>query len=132
MAIKKEDEKKKKLKYQYDRDHEIVTGLFRNYEVPGGSLSFSYKKWKKDPVEKYTMIDGEKYKIPRMIAEHLNTNIAYPVHEFNMSTQGAPSMRVGRMVRRCGFQSLEFTGIPSLDGPVIEQCVEMQKDIITP
>jgi hypothetical protein len=99
---------KSSLKYQRDRDRQSVKGIFRFYEVPGGTLSFCYKKYKGDPVEKFSLRDGEVYTIPLGVAKHLNKNCNYPVHSYAQDESGKVSMRIGQKVNRCGFQSLEF------------------------
>jgi hypothetical protein len=47
------------LRYQRDKDREQVKGIFRFHEVPGGSMSFVYKAYKEDQVERYDLFDGE-------------------------------------------------------------------------
>lgn len=105
-GIKKE--KPKDIKYQRDRDREPVRGIFRFYEVPNGCLSFVFRKYKEDPIERFDLIDGQIYTIPLGVAKHLNKNCWYPVHAYQMSDNGKHSVYVGKKVRRCGFQSLEF------------------------
>lgn len=99
---------KKNVSYQRDKDHEKVRGIFNFYETPGGTVTFPFKKYKGDPVEVYTMTDGEIYTIPLMVAKHLNTTCKYPVHAFHQNESGTPSMVVGKKRSRMGFQSLEF------------------------
>jgi hypothetical protein len=57
----KEKKKKLNLKYMRDKDRELVKGIFKYYEVPGGVMEFSYKAYKEDQVEKFTLYDGELY-----------------------------------------------------------------------
>lgn len=105
---------KPSLKYQRDKDKEKVRGIFRFYEVPGGSMSFVYKAYRGDEVERYDMVDGEVYEIPLGVAKHLNKNMWYPIHAYTTDENGKPSTRIGQKVRRCGFQSLEFVDIEDL------------------
>jgi mannose-6-phosphate isomerase-like protein (cupin superfamily) len=112
--------KKPSLKFQRDRDREKVKGIFRFYEVPGGSLSFVFKKYKQDAVERFDLIDGEMYTIPLGVAKHLNTNGSYPVHAFTQAEDGKQSMKIGKRVRRFGFQSLEFIDIDDRPNAVEE------------
>ena len=75
--LKSEEINKKKqmnLKNQRDRDREIVRGIFKFDEVPGGTMSFVYKKYREDPVERYSFVDGCAYSIPLGVAKHLNKN----------------------------------------------------------
>ena len=105
---------KPSLKYQRDKDKEKVRGIFRFYEVPGGSMSFVYKAYRGDEVERYDMVDGEVYEIPLGVAKHLNKNMWYPIHAYTTDENGKASTRIGQKVRRCGFQSLEFVDIEDL------------------
>ena len=117
MTVEKQEQPKElsaKLRYQRDKDREPVKGVFRFYEVPGGTLSFVYKAYKGDPVAHYTLVDGEICTLPLGVAKHLNKNGWYPVHEYKVDEGGAPSMHIGRKVSRFGFQSLEFVDIDDI------------------
>lgn len=98
------------------KDREIVRGIFRFHEVPGGTMSFVFKKYKKDDVAKYTLVDGQVYSLPLGVAKHLNKNCWYPVHEYKMDDQGKfmNQYRIGKKVRRCSFQSLDFVDIDDI------------------
>ncbi len=104
----------KTLKWRRDRDREIVKGMFKFYEVPGGQLSFVYRAYKEDQTERYDMVDGHVYSIPLGVARHLNKNGWYPVHAYTMDEHGVPKMKVGHKQRRFGFQSLEFVDMDDL------------------
>ena len=91
-----------------EKDHKMVEGIFRSYEPRGGSVTFSFKKYKGDEVLKYTLTDGEIYTIPLMVAKHLNQDCYYPVHSHVLDANGNPSVEVGKKVQRCSFDSLEF------------------------
>jgi len=71
-------------------------------------MSFPFKKYKEDPVENFTLVDGQIYSVPLGVAKHLNKNCWYPVHAYMKDENGNPTMKVGQKVRRCSFQSLEF------------------------
>lgn len=115
------DDAKKFLERQRSEENEMVKGIFKFYEVPGGQLSFAYRKHKGEPVENYTMVDGQVYTIPLGVARHLNNNGWYPVHSYTKSDDGeAPAVRIGQKVHRFGFQSLDFVDVS-----------EMQADIVT-
>lgn len=110
------------LKYQRDKDREPVKGIFRFYEVPGGQMSFVYKAYKGDQIERYDLIDGCVYTLPLGVAKHLNKNGWYPVHKYMSDDNGRPSMKIGQKVRRFGFQSLEFVDIDDITpvgGPLV-------------
>lgn len=105
--------REKDLKYLKDRDQEKVKGVFRFYEVPGGKLEFTYKKYKGEKVEKYVMNDGEICTIPRGVAVHLNKNGWYRIHEFRTNEHGERihSPLYGKKIHRFGFSSLEFVDV---------------------
>jgi hypothetical protein len=96
------------MKKDRERDHKMVKGIFRCYEPPGGSFTFSFKKHKGDHILKYTMVDGETYEVPLMVAKHLNQNCWYPRHSHVMDMNGKPTVDVGKKINRCSFESLEF------------------------
>lgn len=96
------------MRRERDRDNKTVKGIFRCYEPRGGSLTFSFKKYKGDDVLKFTMVDGDIYTIPLMVAKHLNQNCYYPKHSHVLDANGKPSIEVGTKVQRCSFESLEF------------------------
>ena len=126
MVEETKSEKKKSvnLKYQRDKDREMVKGIFRFYEVPGGTMSFVYRQYKEDEVERYDLEDGKIYSIPLGVARHLNKNCWYPVHAYKQNENGGKDMLIGQKVRRCGFQSLEFVDIDDIsmtgESPIIE------------
>lgn len=104
------------LRYQRDKDREPVKGIFRFHEVPGGSVSFCYKAYKEDSVERFDLFDGQVYTIPLGVARHLNKNGKYPIHAHTLNTDdGKPAMHIGKMVSRFSFQSLEFVDIGDMD-----------------
>jgi len=54
---------------------EMVTGIFKNLEIEGSPIKFSFsqgKRFKGKPAEVYELKDGEKYTIPLDVARHLN------------------------------------------------------------
>ncbi len=112
------EQSKKSLKYARDKDREIVRGKFRFHEIPGGVMEFVFRKYKQDPVESFTMVDGEIYQIPRGVANHLNKNCWYPIHHFLRDENGHMTAAVNRKVQRCSFESLEF--MDDDDGRVVD------------
>jgi len=120
------EEAKKLIEKQRQEDRRMVKGIFKFYECPTASLSFSFKKYKGDPVEHYTLIDGQVYEVPLGVAKHLNNSGWYPVHAYAKSEDGmSPTMRVGQKIHRYGFQSLDFVDIeekfPSNDIVTVEK-----------
>ena len=93
-------------------EQKMVRGIFRFHEVPGGQMDFVFRKYKGQPLEKYSMKDGEVYEVPLAVARHLNTNCWYPVYGHNDKAQAVVAdnalMSIKEKVRRCSFQSLDF------------------------
>ena len=118
---------KQSPRYLRDKDREKVRGIFRFYEVPGGVLEFMFRKHKGDPVELVSLRDGEVCTVSLGVARHLNSSGKYPEHAFKQQEDGKPAMEIGRMVRRYGFQSLEFTDVEGLDEPMIVEMVDMDR-----
>jgi hypothetical protein len=96
-----------------EKDREMVRGKFIFHEVPGGSMSFNFKKYKGDPLEKFELVDGQIYTIPLGVAKHLNSNCSYPSYTYKTDEAGRPVMSIGEKIRRCSFQSLEFFDMDS-------------------
>ena len=119
-TTKTETKKSVNLKYQRDKDREPVKGVFRFYEVPGGTLSFVFRAYKQDPVERFDLEDGKIYTIPFGVARHLNKNGKYPVHAYAQNESGAPSIIIGKKVARFAFQSLEFIDIEDMSTTIID------------
>ena len=96
------------LRKEWEKDRQLVRGIFRNHECPGGMLSFPFYKYKWDELKVYELKDGEVYEIPRAVAKHLNTNCSYPTYNYKNNVHGLPEVTVAERVRRTSFQSLEF------------------------
>lgn len=111
---KKEVKQKPNYKYLRDKHREPVKGIFRFHEVPGGTLSFPFREFKEDQVENFTLVDGHVYTIPLGVAIHLNKNCWYPEYEYFKDESTQNLMRIGKKIRRCSFQSLEFVDIADL------------------
>lgn len=90
------------------KDNRMVEGVFRCFESRGSTLTFSFKKHAGDEVKQYTMVDGDTYTVPLMVAKHLNNNCWYPEHAYVLDANGKASVGVGRKVHRYSFESLEF------------------------
>jgi hypothetical protein len=117
---------KKSLKYLRDRDREMVRGIFRFYEVPGGTLSFSFRKYKEDDIENYTLQDETIYTLPRGVAHHLSNNIWYPEHQYKMDEHGKPQAMVMKKRRRCSFSPLDF-----MDAADLNELTPSNIDVVT-
>lgn len=105
----------KDLKWMRDRDREMVRGIFRFFEVPGGNMSFNFKKYKEDQTETFSLNDGEIYTIPRGVARHLSNNCAYPEHAYKMDEGGKNVAMISKMKRRCSFEPLDFMDMNDLN-----------------
>jgi len=103
------------LEFKRNKDRTLVKGKFIYHEVPKGKFEFVHRVYKGDPIEKYSMRDGEIVSIPLGVAKHLNTNCWYPAYQHKTDEAGRPSCQVVSKVRRCSFQSLEFIDIEGVD-----------------
>jgi hypothetical protein len=102
------------LRKQWEIDKKPVKGMFKFHECPGALMSFVYRKYKWDQVERYDFIDGQLYTIPLGVAKHLNKNCWYPIDKHIQGADGKHSVVLGQKVRRVSFQSLEFTDMDDL------------------
>lgn len=126
--VQKQTEKKKpNLRYQRDKLREKVRGMFKFDEAPGQTLHFVYREFKEDPIETYALQDGQVYEIPLGVARHINKNMWYPVHSYQLDEQGKSSTRVGHKVQRATFQSLEFVDIEDLEPAATSGIVTVER-----
>lgn len=98
----------KRIEFERTKDHEMVKGMFKNYEAPGATKEFSFKKYKGDKTEKYTLKDDEYYELPRMVAKWLNKGGVVQEYEYKTDARGRPAMALGTRRHRVGFQSVDF------------------------
>lgn len=103
----KELGKKRWLELQ-EEEKKQVRGKFIYNECPGGIMELSFKKFKGEPIKKYSLKDGEVYTIPLSVARHLNNNCCFPSYTFKNDEQGRPQTTVSEKVHRTAFQGLEF------------------------
>jgi hypothetical protein len=122
---KKSIESKKVESNGYDRkkeiakDTRIVKGIFKNNELPGAPLKFSFLKYKEVPLESYYFEDGKVYEVPYMIAHHLNNNCSYPIYQHVEEGDGKFRQKIGRKVQRFSFVPLDFIDESSLGRDII-------------
>jgi hypothetical protein len=111
------EEKKGKvnLHFQQAKDAEMVRGIFRFHECPGGNLSFKFRQYKGEIVTTYTLTDGVVSNIPLGVAKHINKDMWYPIHEHATDAQGKPLIKMSKKVQRASFQSLEFMEIEDFE-----------------
>jgi hypothetical protein len=98
----------KNLMYMRDKDREMVQGIVKNNESPGAEISFVYKKYKGDPIEKYTLKHNTVCRIPRGVARHINNSCWYPIHAFATDKDGHQTVKIGERNQRYEFNSTEF------------------------
>lgn len=85
----------------------IVNFMFKNYEVRGGDLKFSYLDHE-TPLNHYRFFDGQKHSAPYSVAKHIHFNTSYPVHQHKQDENGKYIIRVGEMTQRYGIIPLDF------------------------
>jgi len=100
---KKKPEKKKE-------EVQMVEGIFRNWDVKGAPIKFSYYTkrvcGKGGPPKKYMLEDGGRYTIPLEVARHLN-NCAIPVSKAEVDKKGNYIGKREELVRRCTFRRID-------------------------
>lgn len=113
----------KMVERQREKDSELVTGRFKNFETPGGSVFFNIHLYPGDDFKAYELRDGEMYRLPRGVARHLNTNCFYREYRHLPGQAGQEGLRSGpadgrpraqdlqmsQKVHRYGFFSTEYT-----------------------
>lgn len=113
----------KKIDAMRERDMELVTGIFRYIEKPNQKLQFNYHKYEGDGNPRYELVDGQRYRLPRMVARHLNQNCYYVEYQRMAARLGGDQgvMMAGtgnedtqaqmygvKKIHRTEFRSLEF------------------------
>ena len=122
MEAQKSKKEVTKPNYQYirDKDREMVKGIFRYHEVPGGAFALSIKLHKGDQVETYTFKDGEVRSIPLGVARHLNRNVWYPEYGYVKGEDHQHLAQIVKKIRRVSFQSLEFVDIEDFGNETVK------------
>ncbi len=129
-ASTKKEAHAKNIRYLRDKDREMVRGIFRFHEVPGGSMSFPFRAYKGDPIENIgPLVDGQVYTLPLGVARHLNKNLWYPQHSHALDERGMPIFKVSQKVRRASFQSLEFVDVEDLTPEGASGLVTVEKTV---
>lgn len=86
-----------------------VRGVFRSLIPVGGSVTFYFKKWKGDPVEKYHLEDGMNYTLPKAVVKHLQENCWEPIHAFSMDENNKQTINRGaKKVKRFAFEVMDY------------------------
>ena len=113
----------KECKRRRDQDSELVVGVFKNLETKGGTARFSYRVHKDDENEIYELVDGERYRLKRGVARHLNNQCYYKEYQHMKGEYGETGVRAGfndgrlhsqdkmqvsKKIHRFAFHSLEY------------------------
>ena len=96
-----------KMKKKREYDMQLVSGVFTFDEIPGSTLTFYLRKYK-GTGKHYSLVDGERYELPRFVAEHLAKSGGYPVHEYQTDAKGKAIAKIGRKRRRYSFHGVGF------------------------
>jgi len=96
-----------KLKEMQREDSRKVKGKFLCHEPKGGSVKFSFRKYKEDRTQSYHLIDGEEYELPIAVVKHLN-NCGWEIHSNLLDAEGKNYIGTGKIERRFTFQGSDF------------------------
>lgn len=113
---------KERLHKIMQEESRMVKGVFKCYECPGASSTFSVRKYPGQHTQTFTFQDGKEYEVPLWVARHLNgidatasgiqgkiNSCGNIVHQYHVDpASGVSSIEVGTVRRRYGFQSLDF------------------------
>ena len=109
---KRTEEEKKKASEQIEKarkeDAQLVKGVFKNLECPGGDLQFAYHAYKGEPTRVYHMIDGKEYEIPLGVAKHINRQCKYKKSKYLVDKDGNRMIADDKPVERYQFVSTDF------------------------
>lgn len=89
-------------------DSRMVTGIFQDNEVKGGTLDFFFRKWKGDEVKRYILEDGKEYELPLGVVRHLNSGCAKEEHSYLLGPDGK-HIKTGRKDHRFSFKTKEYS-----------------------
>lgn len=117
-------EAQKRIEKEREKDYEMVTGIFECKEPGKTKLEFRFKKYPGEEFKLYTLHSGKPYRLPRMVARHLNSGIYYveykrlnlpngmatDVHMGGVADDHSPESRMYAQtkIKRTEFKSLEF------------------------
>jgi len=113
-----------------DKDAELVTGVFQNFETPSssdtmGAVRFVYAQYPGEQLNSYELWDGHRYSLPRGLVRRLKNECYVPIYERVtdpvMSQQGVlqavadgrlrtpnTQMKVARKKHRFGFSIMDY------------------------
>lgn len=117
------------LDHAYEIDHQIVKGVFKNYQqTKNNPIRFPFRKYKQDPIKWFPedkngrpdyFVDGRTYEIPLMVANHLNNDCFRPIHQNMQDEKGRPlpETMVSEKKHRFGFVNTDFRPIAGWKDP---------------
>lgn len=89
-------------------DEKIVNGVFKNLEVPGAELTFSYRDYKEHPIRTFTLEDGKSYDIPFGVAKHINRQCKYKRSKYLVDKEGKPILGADKPIQRYEFTPKDY------------------------
>lgn len=106
------------LRAKLNKDREIdsqrIRCRFKNYEMQGGDVRFSFKKYKDDPLETYHFLDGFVYTVPIGVIKHINKDCFFPMHKYATDENGNSIHKVSGKFQRFELIPLEFVDTEDL------------------
>jgi len=114
MGMRSKRSKEEKIKAEelrqkaYEEDSKMVTGTFKNLEVKGGDVTFSYRKYKEEPYKTYHFEDGKTYTVPLGVAKHIKEMTKVKKHAYLVDKDGKKIKGVGSFDQRYEFIPTEF------------------------
>jgi len=100
-------EKEELYKSEMKKDLKSIKGKFMCHEPKGGSVKFSYRKYKGEPIQTYYLEDNEEYELPVGVVKHLN-NTGWRDSVYLLDAKGNPIKGKGKFNRRFSFQPIDF------------------------
>ena len=107
-----------KLLKAMEEDDKIVEGKFeykeitRPKEAKGATVSFHFRKYPGKPVQRYTLVHNNIYKLPMGVAKHINGELGgckYAIHKHVMDeATGEQRIDSQETVHRLGFHSTQY------------------------
>lgn len=106
-----------------EKAHTMVSGVFKNLELRGGSLEFNFPIFPGEDFQRWYFVDGQHYRIPYSVAVHLNDDCFYKEYTEVKGDFGkdkvqnalhngqakSSNMQMAAKVYRYAFHSLEFS-----------------------
>jgi hypothetical protein len=106
-------------------NNRLIKGVFRDYEIPGGTVELSHGPILKGDVTKnYKLTDGQTYELPVSLIKELNEGCFYVEYAHKPDGQFVAAVNpnwdsnldIGRKFHRFGFQPVDF-GFFTESGP---------------